>query len=148
MKKFCLFSALIILFLTLLSCRYSPSIEFDLDDIAEVRIKTTHKLPRKQANKNIELSVIDKNKISDLLTVISKGEGTEEHKCADIGHIIFILNDGRKVDISYLPGHDDDFYEFRYDISIFRVDRKSFISIMEGIGMSKDWLKKTPPTIQ
>ena len=85
-------------------------------------------------------------KISELLTVLGKGEGTEEHKCAGIGHIIFILNDGRRVDISYLPGHDDDFYEFRYDISIFRVKRKSFISVMEDIGVSRELLNENPPT--
>jgi hypothetical protein len=84
--------------------------------------------------------VRDQDKIAQLISILTSGRQTEDHKCSDVGSIIFHLRSGRTVELLVLPGHDPEYYEFRTGrpapYGIYRVPRKAFINCLEGMGIT------------
>jgi hypothetical protein len=43
---------------------------------------------------------------------------------------------GRPLRVEFLPGHHDQWYEFRYDRKVYRVPRPAFVAAMMRLGVA------------
>jgi len=65
---------------------------------------------------------------------MEEGLSHSDHKCASLGHFKFVTSEGIKT-IEILPGHDEDYYEFRYDKKAYRIDRGKYISALKKLSI-------------
>lgn len=79
----------------------------------------------------------DKHAIEAILKVVSSAERTSDHKCGSSVKVQIQNNDGTQTALRFLPGHDEKFYEYRYESRINRVDREQFLSAMRLLGVKK-----------
>ena len=85
----------------------------------------------------------DKRLIDDLLAVLRSAERASEHKCANCGSIWIQRPDGDYYELGILPGHDPEYYEYRYGSRINRVKREPFLAALHAMGVDK--IKLKPP---
>jgi len=80
----------------------------------------------------------DQGLIEKLAVVIREGKPSQDHKCSDIGTITFHLKQGKTVQLGILPGHDEDFYQFRLraggEYTIYQAERSVFLEALELVG--------------
>ena len=55
----------------------------------------------------------DHDLIERLVLILREGQPSQDHKCADIGTITIHFEGGRAVKLGILPGHNEEFYQFR-----------------------------------
>ena len=60
-----------------------------------------------------------------------------DHKCASLSSFEF-QSDSEAIMVETLPGHDDQFYEARYDGRVFLIDRALYIKTLKDAGISED----------
>ena len=72
-----------------------------------------------------------------MLDVLGRAERASEHKCASTGSIEIAREDGAVECLSILPGHNSEFYEYRYRGRINRVDRRPFIQALKAMGLDE-----------
>jgi hypothetical protein len=80
-------------------------------------------------------SSTDPEAIAALVTVLRRGTETTDHKCGSRGSIILRRSFGGPMELRFLPGHDTEWYEFRYDRKAYRVPRAGFIAAMRRVGV-------------
>jgi hypothetical protein len=84
----------------------------------------------------ITVETVDAEAIAELLGVLKSRSTTSEHKCGDLGKIQLHRKFGSSLILRYLPGHDENWYEFRIDgQGIFKVKRPEFVNAMKRIGI-------------
>jgi hypothetical protein len=86
------------------------------------------------------VSNAEQPKIEALAQVLRAGTLVEDHKCGNTGRISFRFTDGHGLEVGILAGHDGRFYEYRLyapsgGYSVFRVDRKPFLTAMANLGL-------------
>ncbi len=110
------------------------------DDIRSVRIN----LNPRGAQLGFELELPgDDARVEALVAAIRAAEPGGGHKCANAGAIRFRMVDGSVIGVGLLPGHREGLYELRlYDgddhVGAFRVDRASFLAVLEQLGLPMD----------
>ena len=82
----------------------------------------------------------DDPRLAALLSVISSGEPSRGHKCANRGAIRFCLKRGEGIAVGLLPSHSEGSYQFRlYEgdhlEGVFRVRRDALLAALEGLGV-------------
>lgn len=82
----------------------------------------------------------DDPRLAALLSVISSGEPSRGHKCANRGAIRFYLKRGEVIAVGLLPSHSEGSYQFRlYEgdrlEGVFRVRRDALLAALEGLGV-------------
>lgn len=79
--------------------------------------------------------------IRRLLEAMAPAEPTPMHKCGYMGRMVFTRSDGNQMEIPYLPGHSQDWYElqppFRPALTYTRVPRPAFLAAMKGAGVTE-----------
>ncbi|MFO0965431.1 MAG: hypothetical protein U0793_07575 [Gemmataceae bacterium] len=73
--------------------------------------------------------------IAKIVEVLKWARETASHKCMWHGKIFVRCRDGREVELRFLPGHEPDWYEFRFEGKTYRVDRASFLEAMGAMGV-------------
>ena len=96
----------------------------------EIRIDTWQ-----NDGEEIHVSSNDSAAIEKLMTVLADSKETSDHKCRSIGTIEIAIRGGKSQKLRILPGHDLDFYEYRFNHCINRVDRTSFFDAMKSLGV-------------
>lgn len=76
----------------------------------------------------------DPEAIAALLAAIQPATEAREHKCGSCGVLVFRRSVGFPAELSFLPGHDPDWYELRYRRKIYRVPRAGFVEAMHRLG--------------
>lgn len=110
------------------------------DDIRSVRIN----LNPRGAQLGFELELPgDDARVDALVAAIRGAEPGGGHKCANAGAIRFRMVDGSVIGVGLLPSHREGLYELRlYDgdeyVGAFRVDRASFLAVLEQLGLPMD----------
>ena len=99
-------------------------------DVSAVEIKRDDRDEKGKPISDANIIVDDQQAIAALLQVVHSAQETEEHKCGHRGTITLKLRNGEKPVLEYLPGHNDKFYEFRYNRKIYKVSREKFIEVM------------------
>ena len=77
----------------------------------------------------------EKEAIAALMHVVQSARETSDHKCGSRGTITLKTGAGASTKLQYLAGHDDQFYEFRYNQKIYKVSRQKFIDVMQKLGV-------------
>jgi hypothetical protein len=77
----------------------------------------------------------DTEAIAELVKIVKSGQETSDHKCSSRGSIRINSDRGQFLDFWFLPGHNDDYYEFRHNQKIYRVPRTSFVDAMKRLGV-------------
>ncbi len=103
-----------------------------VDEVDSVEIELFEWESQQAAN----VKSADASGIERLLSVIATAERTDDHKCGPVGTVTFKLKKGPAQEISVLPGHDDRYYEFRYERKIHRVDRDEFLEALRSVGVT------------
>ena len=80
--------------------------------------------------KNEQIEIINPKSLSSILLLIYGAESTTDHKCGSLAKLKIISGDS-VVHIDLLPGHKDEFYEFRYGGFIYKINRIKFTEINE-----------------
>ena len=118
-----------------------PSIpDVSMDEVASVEVHLiAWQNDDDPDNRQIEAKVAttDPDKIKALFSVLSGASRASEHKCGDSGTITIRRKDGETEELGILPGHKREFYEYRFDGRINRVDRERFLAAMKGIGVQQ-----------
>jgi hypothetical protein len=70
-----------------------------------------------------------------VVTVLQSGAETRDHKCGSRGVITLRRSFGLPAELRFLPGHDPDWYEFRYARRVYRVPRADFVTAMRRVGV-------------
>jgi hypothetical protein len=70
-----------------------------------------------------------------LLEVLREAKRAGEHKCGSTGSITITRKDGGIEIFEILPGHNCEYYEYRYRGRINRVDRRRFIQALQSMGL-------------
>ncbi len=78
----------------------------------------------------------DPTAIAALVAVIRSGTVSSDHKCADRGVITPRRSTGDPLEVRVLPGHDPQWYELRYDGSVYRVPRARFVAATQQLGVT------------
>lgn len=87
------------------------------------------------STRQVDITVSDPSMLTPLIELLDKAEPTGSHKCTSVGAVIF---DGEEpFTIGLLPGHNPNFYEFRFDGRAFKIPRQDFIKILENIGIDQ-----------
>lgn len=77
----------------------------------------------------------DKEAIRKFLALFPTASRASEHKCASDVNVQIQKKDGTTIEVRFLPGHDEEFYEYRYESRINRVKRKLFLDAMRKLGV-------------
>ena len=77
----------------------------------------------------------EKEAIAALMQVVQSARETSDHKCGSRGTITLKSGTGASTKLQYLAGHDDQFYEFRYNQKIYKVSREKFVEVMQKLGV-------------
>ena len=83
----------------------------------------------------IEQHTENRDAIVDLIDIIRSAQLTTEHKCASRGVITLQQTALPSTELNFLPGHNMEWYEFRYGKKIYRVPRREFLAVMRQIGV-------------
>lgn len=78
----------------------------------------------------------DSETIAQLLKVLKSADETQNHKCVSLGVIRLERGIGSTLELQFLPGHHEEWYEFRYGRKIYRVPRAEFVSAMKLVGVA------------
>lgn len=85
----------------------------------------------------------NRSKFEPLLEVLQEGVPTSDHKCGTSGSLMLKLQDGSKLELGLLAGHDNQYYEFRlytYDwkrYEMYRVDRAALLAALADLGITQ-----------
>lgn len=93
--------------------------------------------------KETSLSCTETKKIQALLDVFQNAERTGEHKCGSSGTLMIRKQNGSTEKLHILPGHQAEYYEYRYGSRINRVNRARFLAALRAMGV--DQIKLTGP---
>ena len=85
----------------------------------------------------------DPQLIQRFLDVFKTAKRGSEHNCGSYADIVIQLADGSTEILSILPGHDDRYYEYRFESRISKVDRSRFLEALAAMGISD--VKTEPP---
>jgi|GEM_PF-4048240 len=118
----------------------TTDLSFTVTDIESISIDVDR---RNREVPTITVNPKEKNSIDKLLSIFKNAEPTEDHKCANLGEIRFKLSSGKEIKFAYLPGHHEEFYEFRHNRRIFRIDRQEFFDAMNKLGVDEEVLLKS-----
>ncbi len=77
----------------------------------------------------------EKEAIAALMQVVQSARETSDHKCGSRGTITLKTATGASTKLQYLAGHDEQFYEFRYNQKIYIVSRDKFVEVMQKLGV-------------
>jgi hypothetical protein len=77
----------------------------------------------------------DKAGISSLVELLRSAEPHEDHKCMSLGTIELARPPGPPVQVEFLPGHDEAWYEIRFEKQAYRMPRAPFVQTMEKLGV-------------
>lgn len=77
----------------------------------------------------------EKEAIAALMQVVQSARETSDHKCGSRGTITLKTATGASTKLQYLAGHDEQFYEFRYNQKIYKVSRDKFVEVMQKLGV-------------
>ena len=91
-----------------------------------------------------EVEITSHAKIEELLNLFQRGLDNEDHKCGDAAHLKILHTDGTSTELSVLPGHDPDHYEFRYQRKNYRVTRAEVLDVFEAMGIDPQRLTQGP----
>ncbi len=83
------------------------------------------------------INVKDPSKIYRFIKCLKTGKGNADHKCGDRGTIILNYESSKEI-IKFLPGHNQKYYEIRYNRSNFRIKIKKFIEEFKNLGVLED----------
>lgn len=94
---------------------------------------------RKHTEKDIppaDVQSRDPEVIAAVVASIQSAKVTTDHKCGSRGEIVFRQADGSVWELEFLPGHSEDWYEFRYGKKIYQVQRGALVNAMKRMGVS------------
>lgn len=104
-------------------------------DAAEVQAVEVRSDPRGEQPTPPGASTADPEVIAAVVAVLRSGERTSDHKCGSRGTITLHRANGAPAVLEFLPGHHDEWYEFRYERGIYRVPRAEFVAAMRLLGV-------------
>lgn len=84
------------------------------------------------------ITCTDLQALDNLVSLIQSATAVQEHACENFGVLTLTTADGTAIVIGILPGHDTRYYEIRYDGLTYRVDRSSFLTAVEKLGIPKE----------
>ncbi len=73
--------------------------------------------------------------IAALVAVLQSAEETQDHKCGSRGVLTLQSSSRRSAQLQFLPGHHEQWYEFRYAGKVYRVPRAEFVAAMKRLGV-------------
>jgi hypothetical protein len=79
-----------------------------------------------------------------IMAVLLSGRTNEDHECPPVGRLRILHADSSTTWISILPGHSEEYYEFRYEGANYRVLRKNFLAAIGNKEFDKDRLFEMP----
>ena len=82
--------------------------------------------------------------IKPIMAVLQSGRTNEDHKCPSVGHFRILHADSSTTEIGILPGHSEEYYEFRYKGTNYCVLRKDFLAAVSNKEFDKDRLFEMP----
>jgi hypothetical protein len=110
----------------------------------EISVTQINMISNKMVHNNYTYESGNPDVIKSFVSLFNSVKRVSDHKCRSLGCITLHGKDGSEDMISILPGHDDMYYEYRYMGQINRINRKSFIEIMDRIGVDTDILLVHP----
>jgi len=87
-------------------------------------------------------NVTEPKSVNAILGILWQGVEQTDHKCADIGQAKITFADEQTVTIEILPGHETEYYEFRYQRKNHRVPRNAFLAALEKAGIDLSAIPK------
>jgi hypothetical protein len=82
--------------------------------------------------------------IQPIMAVLLSGRTNEDHECPSVGHFTIVHADSSTTVIGILPGHSEEYYEFRCKRTNYRVLRKDFLATISNREFDKDRLFEMP----
>ncbi len=74
--------------------------------------------------------------VQRLLAVMAKSNGSiMDHKCGESGWFTILYDSGKTRRIDFLPGHDEESYEYRAGIGVHRMNRLEFFQTLQRAGI-------------
>lgn len=77
----------------------------------------------------------DPDAVAALVAVLRDSTQGTDHKCGDRGTLTLKRASGATVRMTFLAGHNADWYELRYGGKLYRVPRAAFVEAMRRIGV-------------
>ncbi len=77
----------------------------------------------------------DRHTIDGLMAVVRSAEETHDHKCGSRGIVTFRQANGLPVQVRFLPGHHEKWYEFRTGDKVYRAPRGEFVTALRRVGV-------------
>lgn len=84
---------------------------------------------------NNAVSSNERTAISQLVEALRQAEPREDHKCGSQGTIALVPMSGPHIQMEFLPGHEDEWYELRYQGEAYRMPRAPFVNAMTNLGV-------------
>jgi hypothetical protein len=112
--------------------RSSDLASLDAGEIRSVQIVLT---PRRGDPPPPAVTTSDPAAISSLVEAIRVAETQEDHKCMSKGAIEFVPSSGPALRLEFLPGHNDGWYEVRFQEKACRMPRAPFVDAMRNLGV-------------
>jgi len=73
--------------------------------------------------------------IAALLASFQTSRRTMDHRCLSVATLRIVHRTGPVDELEILPGHDSQYYEYRYNGKLYRVPRQEFVRACELIGI-------------
>lgn len=73
--------------------------------------------------------------ISQLVEALRRADAKEDHKCSSRGTIALVPMSGPLIQMEFLPGHEDEWYEVRFEDQAYRIPRAPFVNAMANLGV-------------
>ncbi len=87
----------------------------------------------------VEASLKEPSACASVFKFLSSAHRGSDHKCESIGSFEIHYADGKSDVLSFLPGHDPNAYEFRFDGELYLLPREDFFQTLwdAGVNLSK-----------
>jgi hypothetical protein len=121
-----------------------PTLDAEKVESIEVRLWAfPNHLPPECHQDAAEITTSDPSMIRGFLDTFRSAHRASEHGCVNSGTVRVLLKDGTAEEFAILPGHEEAYYEYRFDGKINRIDREPFLAALRAIGFRK--IKLMPP---
>ena len=123
-----------------------PTLDADKVESVEVRLrkyKPNSGFGPGYEQEEARVTTDDAADIQPLLEAFRSAMRSEEHQCGNSGTITIRRKDGTVEEVLILPGHDEQYYEYRLGSRINKVDREPFLAALKALGLTQ--VKTVPP---
>ncbi|MES2981758.1 MAG: hypothetical protein V4727_05530 [Verrucomicrobiota bacterium] len=122
---------------------YKRTPDFSGSKVSAIEIKMYEPIGSMNRELLVEASLKDPSACASVFNFLSSAHRGSDHKCASIGSFEVHYADGKTDILSFLPGHDPEAYEFRFDGGLYLLPREQFFQTLRDAGVDSSKMPKS-----